>query len=145
MGYTHYYRQQRDYTSQEWERLIEAAKKIFAYCEQNGIVLENDNPTSEEDLTPIANEEMIWFNGQESLACETFVLLRIKEASFTFCKTRRLPYDLAVCMVLLSSNQIAHDVLNISSDGDFEELGPIIETWQRLFNKKVEGFPLIGD
>ena len=143
MGYTHYYRQQRDYTTQEWERLIEAAKKIFAYCEQNGIILENDNPISEDDLAPVADENMIWFNGQDS--CETFVISQTKEEPFSFCKTRRLPYDIAVCMVLLSSNQIAPDVLHISSDGDFEEWNPIIERWQNLFNEKIENFPLIED
>ena len=141
MGYTHYYRQQRDYTEQEWDRLIEATKKIFAYCEQNGIILENDSPLSERGIAPIADENMIWFNGQESsgLSHESFVLSQTKGDDFSFCKTAQKPYDNAVCMVLLSSHSIAPEVLEISSDGEFEEWKPIIDDWENLFNDSING------
>lgn len=40
--------------------------------------------------------------------------------SFDFCKTARKPYDLAVCLVLLSMKRHAPRSVRLGSDGDWD-------------------------
>jgi len=76
------------------------------------------------------------------MACETFRLDRWhhpetwepKERGgyFSFCKTRRLPYDLLVCAVLIL---LKHHFpkSEVSSDGDYSDWVPAREWYQSVF------------
>lgn len=85
-----------------------------------------DNVPQSPDITP----DHIWFNGWKDGGHETFVVTREKPdnpswdkeatTSFDFCKTNRKPYDLAVCLVLLTLKQHAPESVEISSDGEWD-------------------------
>lgn len=119
MGYTHYWRQKRDFTIEEWESIGSAA---FAIADNQGSII---------DLPIFVSDDEIQFNGIGEDAHEDFYLTRIKrdrypyetdaditEGMFSFCKTARKPYDAAVCAVLAFVETIAPDAISVSSDGD---------------------------
>ena len=125
MGYTHYWRQDRDFTKPEWETLVSSVSKILEVCKNNRIDLVSGKWESSDP--PEVNGETIHFNGRKEDGHETFVIERIKPdlqpwmggEHMDFCKTAQKPYDLAVCMVLLAINQFCPGVMRISSDGDW--------------------------
>jgi hypothetical protein len=92
---------------------------------------------------------MIRFNGWKDEGHETFLVTREmpeipdwssdKSASFDFCKTARKPYDLAVCLVLLSMKRHAPESVRVSSDGDWDaEWTEAREVYRRLFGVEVD-------
>jgi hypothetical protein len=123
-----------------WERpkkikediLIKAGNDFKQLLDENVFNFELGNGLGEG--TPTINKEKIVFNGfgQEN-SCESFVFeaniehrhflqqLNHKENKndlyYDFCKTRRLPYDLAVKTMLLILKYYLDDYLRISSDG----------------------------
>ena len=134
MGYTHYWRQQRDFTETEWQELTRLTKLILAdflklqlYSELN------------------INKEEIRFNGKGDDGHETFLITKKKRAkadyeeqhaydkkgAFNFCKTAHKPYDKYVVAVLCAlynlsdappqSNRSAHPMSEITSDGNTED------------------------
>ena len=125
MGYTHYWRQKRDFTDQEWSEIKEKAKDILAAFEKSGGKLSAD---SYQEPPP----HWVRFNG--SPGCEQFILNEHKaehffygwmtleeyneNGAFYFCKTRQLPYDFAVVGVLRAAKRVAPDAITLSSDGD---------------------------
>ena len=124
MGYTHYWAVQRDFTEEEWSKLLHYAKNLL-----------NNNPRL--DIYSL-DKDLIHFNGKES--CEDLYLPREvnnysdfgrqvgKEQgaqAWDFCKTRRLGYDFHVIRILEAANQISNGNLTMSSDGGdevFEEI-----------------------
>jgi hypothetical protein len=117
MGYTHYWRGSEPFSDDEWRQIKIATSTILDWCQDKGVAFqfEHDGPEPE-----IVEDQCIVFNGWEDDAMEPFVLRR-EPAAFAFCKTRRMPYDLAVGLVLVAVAQIAPDALAISSDGDWED------------------------
>lgn len=103
--------------------------QILDHCADNKIVLarEYDSPKSgNPEVTP----DHIRFNGWKDEGHETFLVTRERpdppswdpasKESFDFCKTARKPYDLAVCLVLLSMSRHAPRSVRVGSDGDWE-------------------------
>lgn len=138
MGYTHYFRQHRNASREEWERIRLLTTKLFeALPPDVRIDDQNGGP-------PIADQTHIWFNGIEDEGCETFQLTRCRralrdyeeaernrmspaerrkfdaEGVFDFCKTRGEPYDLVVCAVLAVAAYVTRrdPAWTISSDGE---------------------------
>ena len=105
MGYTHYWRQLRDFTDTEWQELTRLAKLITA----DG-VLDQTLSTVEFNI----DNEQICFNGVGDNGHETFIITKKKRAkadyeeqeaydrqgAFEFCKTAHKPYDKYVVAVL---------------------------------------------
>ena len=136
MGYTHYWRQQCDFTDTEWQELTRLAKLIIA--DNEGILSDGFG----EGGKPEVNGEHIWFNGLGEDSHETFRITKKKRAkedyeeqeaydrqgAFEFCKTAHKPYDKYVVAVLCAlynlsnvppqRNRNAHPMRKITSDGN---------------------------
>jgi hypothetical protein len=126
VGYTHYWEQKKKFSKKDWDLLKKAVLDIVGYCDELEITLKKEFNLDE---YPVIDDEMIRFNGKGEEGHETFILTRerqeleswmLSKNPFAFCKTARKPYDLAVCLVLLSAFMIAPEVLEISSDGEWE-------------------------
>ena len=88
----------------------------------------------EQSLAEI-NEQIIRFNGDESkgLDHETFVFEFKEEDQSDFCKTARKPYDVFVCLCLISlANNL--EGFTFSSDGDEEDWEQAVQIYGE-FNK----------
>jgi len=127
MGYTHYWRQLRDFTEMEWQELTRLTKLITA----DG-VLDQTLSTVEFNI----DNEQICFNGIGDNGHETFIITKKKRAkedyeeqeaydkkgAFDFCKTAHKPYDKYVVAVLCAVYRVqierGQDIMNISSDGN---------------------------
>ena len=133
MGYTHYWRQLRDFTDTEWQELMRLTKLITA---SGG----RDITLSEFNI----NNEEIRFNGYGEEGHETFLITKKKRAkadyeeqeaydrqgAFEFCKTAHKPYDKYVVAVLCALYNMAGQkewplgdgkIMSISSDGNTED------------------------
>ncbi|TXH57934.1 MAG: hypothetical protein E6Q97_03615 [Desulfurellales bacterium] len=119
MGYTHYWKPQREFTPAEWTRITEVAKAMHAI---SGVPLarEYDEPKS---LPILGTDGEIRLNGIGRDGHETFLILRKPDGGFAFCKTAHKPYDVMVTGVLAAIADIAPGALKISSDGTEEEWG----------------------
>ena len=132
MGYTHYWRQLRDFTDTEWQELMRLTKLITASSGRD-IILSEFN----------INNEEIRFNGYGEEGHETFLITKKKRAkadyeeqeaydrqgAFDFCKTAQKPYDKYVVAVLCALYNIEvkewplgdGKIMSISSDGNTED------------------------
>ncbi len=162
MGYTHYWRRSEDFTTEQWEKIcLETLDIIVRHCDRKFITLafEYDSPSEPQPTLfggpkygprpPEVSPDLIRFHGWKDEGHETFFLTREKpenpswdptaKESFDFCKTARKPYDLAVCLVLLSMSRHAPDSVKISSDGDWDaEWLEAREVYKKLFGVDVE-------
>ena len=106
MGYTNYWTNKRAFTDDEWKRV----KDEYEWLKEMGegiIVDESKN-----------NDEII-FNGNSigDLGHETFYINKKNDKeSFSFCKTARKPYDLAVWHLLYFINNETGAMKKISRD-----------------------------
>lgn len=144
MGYTHYWRQDRDFTKSEWAGLVGGVAKILEVCRNNRIDLVREYDSCD---PPVINGETIHFNGRKEEGHETFVIERTRPElqpwmggeHFDFCKTAQKPYDVAVCMVLLAINQFCPGVMRISSDGNWsDDWDHAAVTFRNIFGLKVK-------
>jgi len=98
---------------------------------------------------PEVNSEHIRFNGWQDEGHETFMVTREvpdapswspdSDESFDFCKTARKPYDVAVCLVLLSMTRHAPKSFRISSDGDWDvEWSEARKIYKDMFGVEVD-------
>ena len=147
MGYTHYWRQQRDFTETEWQELTRLTKLITA--DSRGVLARH--PYDDHTLT--IDDESICFNGIGDEGHETFRITKKKRelydyekqdsiqdaymyhksggGAFEFCKTAQKPYDKYVVAVLCAlynlsdappqSNRSAHPMSEITSDGNTKD------------------------
>lgn len=129
MGYTHYLYRKSSFTDKQWENVCLETFQILDHCKSKGIVLarEYDSPKSgNPEVTP----DHIRFNGWKDEGHETLLVTKERpplpswdakaKESFDFCKTARKPYDLAVCLVLLSMKRHAPKSVRIASDGEWD-------------------------
>lgn len=128
MGYTHYYYQKKSIPQKKWEKIAVDCMKVFEFCEDNGIkiVYEYDN-----DVQSEVSDTKIRFNGFGNEGHETFSIWKDKpeesvntlgtDEYFSFCKTARKPYDLAVGLVLLVVKKHSPNSIRVASDGDWDE------------------------
>jgi hypothetical protein len=133
MGYTHYWRPQRQFTDLEWTEISSKAIKLVTDSEIP-VQLEDNNPRP-----PRIDEGVILFNGVGDDGHEPFFLEKDRLVGFEFCKTARKPYDTLVCATLLISHKVAPDALDIASDGYAEEWLPTRDLLKKIFG---EDFPL---
>ena len=112
-GYTHYWKPLRDFTDQEWKKILRGAKVIIAKAVAQGIALADGNGNGKPALTP----EYISLNGKSSEMYETFSLGKAASTDFDFTKTNQKPYDAVVVSILALAKRVASDAIDISSDG----------------------------
>ena len=124
MGYTHYWTYRPDHPRylQAWPAVVDAAGRIIARVRRGGITLAGPHGRG---LPVLATEQGIRFNGDATagLDCESLVLdppatgTAMASSVSTFCKTNRLPYDVAVAGLLLFCQHLLPEVFAIASDG----------------------------
>ena len=130
MGYTHYWKRLK-FTPKNWEafqaKTQEVIKNLPARVKLALEYDEADKPVEISDLR-------IRFNGIGNEGHETFWLENTPE-EFSFCKTARKPYDLAVCSVLILASLLCESG-DISSDGigDTYTDSEWIDAWKFLSN-----------
>lgn len=117
MGYTHYMHHFEDVSEEDFNAFRE---DLDAIVEQADIPLERF--LSEDDVVCLDAVE----------GCETFHIFRTtgqyrdnpwgpdRDYKFSFCKTRRLPYDQIVCAGYIALKHHAGDAVELRSDGCFE-------------------------
>ena len=142
MGYTHYWRFHRDKMTTE-----DIRNTFKAVSEEIKDIIDNQIPQSKEILRgglgegePIINETEIWFNGESKLDMdyETFCITWKDEVPFGFCKTARKPYDLLVCLSLLSFlNHYGSNIFQLSSDGNAEDWQEAVDLYNDVTGKEV--------
>ncbi len=132
MGYTHYFKQNKPVTDEQWAAFTKDAKVALKAIKKRGIVL-----ISNDESGVIINNERINLNGDEEngLDHETFYMTK-DYPRFNFCKTARKPYDLAVCSLLLLANEHMPGHHDIGSDGDSDDWKEALE-----FNEEIFGRP----
>lgn len=113
MGHTNYLTQNRHAAAAEWDRIIGGWEVIRLTCERRGIALGDAWGEGE----PVADEHRIAFNGSGETGYESCVLTR-RNSSWTFCKTDRRPYDLAVVALYAVAHKVAPKAYTWDSDGD---------------------------
>lgn len=143
MGYTHYYDQKRSLTKAEWLAFAEVAGTITRYVQHElGIPLANGlgEPGTQPEWNTV--DSYLSFNGLGDDSHESLYIQRKRETtpqytgdtnpSWSFCKTARKPYDIAVTAILAylatCTRKIDHDgpvlgteAFAVSSDGDASE------------------------
>ena len=116
MGYTHYWC--RPLTLPK-ASLNSAAADCARVLLQLGVPLAGADGTGQPRFGPAA----IVFNGVGRDSCETFAILpkettRHGDMASSFCKTNRLPYDIAVQVALIICRHHLGDEFRVRSDGD---------------------------
>lgn len=127
MGYTHYYTQRRNIGRAAWDEISTDLQALLKHAEHvQGIALRD---WSGEGVTrPIFDGETVAFNGAGEDSHESFVVNRILppleewqgragiRRGWSFCKTARKPYDVAVTAALCYLATIA-ETHTATSDG----------------------------
>jgi len=123
MGYTNYW-QTKELTEEQipaqfWEDAEKVLDKVMAsgveLAAGNGVFkFESGHDIINDTLMSDQNHPSICFNGLGEEAYETFCL--VFDGDWNFCKTARLPYDLAVkCILMLATK---YNLLADTSDED---------------------------
>jgi hypothetical protein len=114
LGYTHYWRSP-DIRAEAWADLCADATSIIAQYER----LDPEHPLAgpRGEGLPEATKQRIALNGRKPAESEPFVLR--PTAGWTFCKTNWMPYDVAVCTILLRAT-IVIPAFEIDSDGEWQ-------------------------
>lgn len=120
MGFTHYIKSPKGFTDSQWEEFCKGVAEIF---KNSAVPLAG--PLGEAGTDPIISENRISFNGLIPNEYETCQVLK-EVNKFNFCKTQFRPYNNIVCMVYNLAKK-CNPSIEISTDGDLDENGDIIE------------------
>lgn len=116
MGYTHYWNL-KERNPKKFKEAVELFKTCWNKVKEK---YGNDTPELYDGAgrtpSPIISDTCLCFNGKGELAHETF-RIEVGDSGFDFCKTARKPYDLAVCLVLLSFKEIFGEGFEYDTDG----------------------------
>lgn len=165
MGYTHYFRRRElEHDAGRFAAFVEDVKKALAnlpkfslssgacYAE-NKLLLAGGDGIGKPEIT----NEVVCFNGRKAgdMWHESFVIEQKVEFEagsygdhqreqfkkegdvFSFCKTARKPYDLAVQICLILYKKHFGELVAISSDGDEDD-------WVEAFKFTAEKFGIVG-
>ncbi|MDP2950074.1 MAG: hypothetical protein Q8P22_11105 [Chloroflexota bacterium] len=129
MGYTHYWSHDEELDRAALSHALADVAKIVRGVQDRGIALRGPDGTGDPELT----EFRVAFNGdaEQDEDYESFSFpIQGEEAQrarhlhgglWAFCKTARMPYDLAVCAALLVFKHHLGGQMRVSSDGGREE------------------------
>lgn len=152
MGYTRYWRIHKTLDPDKFKEYSEACKEFcfklkdeyIKYYLSNGDNL--DLATHKSDIAgpnglgdPIFSETEISFNGRfdekfDDLSYEGFGIRDI-HTGYHFCKTARMPYDKHVLLCLYLAEAFFGDSIEISSDGDNNDI-EVLSFLQRVIRDK---------
>jgi hypothetical protein len=132
MGYTHYWERPPRLPAQAFGQALVDCRRLLP---ELNVPLAGSNGKGK----PKFSSDAIVFNGVAAESHETFDI-RLEEAdpgdgslAFTFCKTVRKPYDLAVQAALIVFKHYLGALLRVTSDGDEEEW----ETARRVCQQRL--------
>ena len=122
MGYTHYWRIR---SNADVRKIGQAFVEMAQVVEAEKDILSGWDGTGEPEVV----EGYVSFNGKGVNGCETFAFppdlneaipewQQDKDRIFTFCKTRREPYDKAVTACLAIAADVMGNDIIVSSDGE---------------------------
>lgn len=125
MGYTHYFNFSRAKVAdiENGDKKFKKAVALF----KKGLAMLPDIKLGDGlgKGEPIITDERLCFNGKGDEAYETFnvVLNKPMESWDKFCKTARMPYDVAVCLALLCFSKAFGNDFSYRSDGNKDDDG----------------------
>ena len=148
MGYTHYWNLRRNISLRNFKKLTNDMKTIEAYINKHKPKCETADCSIDEVVTlhyangkgntVLYNDEEFCFNGDGSKGLDHESMhIFLGENEWSFCKTARKPYDLAVCLILLSLKYHIRST-NVSSDGDTSDWKPAFEMWSKIFPRRKD-------
>lgn len=111
MGYTHYIKNKREFTDAEWNQFVKEIREMLDNTE-----IPIAGPLGETGTKPILNDSLVSFNGLEDDSHETAKMTK-SAMNFSFCKTRRKPYDKLVVEMYKITRKILGCNVELSSDG----------------------------
>lgn len=131
MGYSHFWERPKELDQKLFINFSNDVRKIFEVSTENRITLADGQGKT---TKPVADDELVCFNGLGSNSHETFFMPRVFEPLkwmkpseaglyFQFCKTNRKPYDLTVMAVLIAFKNHFKAAI-VTSDGDNDAWTP---------------------
>lgn len=87
MGYTHYWKQEKPFSEEQWSKFLQKVKKI----------VKTDKATVPLEFS--SDPDHLMLNGKEPDDYEDFYIQR-RVTDFSFCKTAQRPYDRTVITIL---------------------------------------------
>jgi hypothetical protein len=129
MGYSHYFKFNKQPSAKKFKAFSEDCKKIAADCESNGIIVRGGTGEG----APIINETTVSINGDSARGQdhETF-FVDTSTNGFNFCKTAEKEYDPAVTAMLVALKK-HFPKTEISGDGGQEGFEEGMAICQKLF------------
>jgi hypothetical protein len=145
MGYTHYW------TVRDLDRLEQALPQVAADLGALRPQLPHlAGPMGEGEAK--VGPQGLYFNGASPEDCESFILdarrsnyVPTADGLFGFCKTRRLPYDLAVKAALTLARWHAGKAVEVRSDGTVAEWADACRLVERELGYPVDPFFVLGE
>jgi hypothetical protein len=125
MGHTNYWHRDEKLNREKFRQAVKDIKKVR---EVIGTPIQREYDDSR---SPVANDNLIRFNGIGEEGHETFYVSRVYSPDFKqyhedgkrlfqFCKTAYKPYDTLVCCCLVILNHYFGDSFVVSSDGEID-------------------------
>ena len=136
MGYTHYITHESQFTSDEWKVVRKDVIAILKTAQADGLKIGNACGEKEITSEEAVGETEICFDGLGVDSCETFAINRIAE-EWSFCKTARTPYDIAVTAILAYLEHNHPDKISIGSDGDADDWEPGITLLKKALGARA--------
>jgi hypothetical protein len=160
MGYTHYFDIKKQPTQKQFNKIVEDVRVIEKFFNENNILSKNAGGHFNEDFVKLfggdgnhkgvhyvvdeqngeKNYTAFYLNGDgtfdKGLSHEGFALfldINCDEAMWSFCKTARKPYDLAVTLILLCAKYHLKGGIKITTDGGNDEWAHSFELFEDLF------------
>jgi hypothetical protein len=130
---------------EKFDQIVSDFSKIIPRLKEKGIRLSGAFGWG----SPVVNNNEIIFNGFGTNSCEAFYFPRVMESSilfpklsndkiFVFCKTHRLPYDLAVTsLLLILGHHLGKESIDIESNGDYNDWKDAIKLCQNELGYSV--------
>ena len=146
MGYTHYWDRKSKLNSDKFEKFTEQVSHILSLIDKEGSIggvwyegkeVKIANWKGEKDTEACINTASVSFNGEGDNSHESFSIDNSSDDvmnGFSFCKTARKPYDIAVTACLIAFKKCFEYAVKISSDGDYKEW----ECGLKLYNLSTE-------
>lgn len=143
MGYTHYFTFKKPLQQKEFDAIKADVKVIEKSV--NGTICETAGASYPEDVVLLRDglgegdgvlyeNNGVFFNGEKELGHETMGF-RVDDSGYSFCKTNRKPYDVAVCLTLLAMKHHLGEDIEITSDGGKEDWMPALRLYKTIFKR----------
>lgn len=133
----------RNVSQRNFKKLTSDMKAIEKYISENKVVTKTAECIYDEVATlhhgngenngVLYYSDYFGFNGDRSKNTDHETMsISLGENDWTFCKTARKPYDLAVCLILISLKYHIRST-RVTSDGEPYEWKQALDLWNEIF------------